>query len=1335
MGADPEFVRDIEARAAQGDEACKAASWCLKAIRQVIVAQACDASPTAYFAATVMSLQKHLEQKQVADQDRTTSALLLILRRTLEAVSPNVVSARANDVIATLDRALKHAEVSEEVVRQSLGCLATVAGLCYDAASRPNRKLLKPVFQFMTDSRPAVRQRAMNVVILILRRAGPAADQQTLEFSATHLSQMVRSTRPDRSLEENPASYAMVVLKGCAQELSAEELGEVFAALLTLPEQLGQHPCAIEAFEFMAGHINAESEEERTPQLVERCVALAAKVLPTLMGLTVAVLNVAYVSAYVRLLAAAAAALSGTPGAATTPTVAKQQLAAVKKILALFSERDPSLLKCVRLESLRVLKCAGEYNALLFLDEMPEACRPLLQYEFKSAWQHELLVMAGVFDAMASARTSVAPAELAAWTRARFEKSRALLSELVQIRDKAKAAELAFYGKELMQCIGSGVAAVGPDAMIELAPLQLLEHSLTDYNYEQASRSWLLLTFREHIRRASFHLFVSTFLPLASTLKSKVAETAQTSPIQSKRYATLLEHVWATLPAFCDEPLDLAEAFMAGGGRVAKQLVAVLQHEPDLRDHVWAAFARLCAAAKDPPSPLSTALQSSNLNCLRTLSQRVMPELFTAFLKLRADADGLDATTHGHSRHAALDALQKYAAICEPSLIASLFKTAVQRLLKVTTGAAETGDVSNNPIALADLANALVPYVSVDVLDLVLKVFTPMLKGAGSQAGAAPALSGALQRAAYKAMRGVMEHPEVKNSQLASVNGVLEFWTVLRDARQTCEPAALKSRIAAVSALLTFMESRLSPQFGDPSVRQQYVACLNTVLPEVLFHLRDQSTAVREVARECLHTAAATAFHNDLQTEIITLLSAGLAGLTAHSKASTLDALSRLVYEHSKFMASSLRDRLIRVILLLLQDADLQVWKAALKFAKVVVYVGTKDELAQYMPLILRMFDSQHLGNAKCLVRHIIERMAKVLPQDFLTESFPRAHMPLLQHVQRGLARKGRPKAVLDKAAGGEQEDADMEGAGKKEAAQESFEDFQAGDDDGEEAPAEAPQPRAKRGRGTPAGNEPKTSAVAAHESVQQLLDAWEAESDGESDDDGMGGGRRRSRPSREGKRKRDAVEASTWIREDQDVPIDFMSADAAHSVLTTQPRQMKRRRGVETSVGGATAENKMDALRRLGLRFQEDGRLVINEAAQITELKEAVNAFGAAKTTADAKPLSKLAALRAKRAAAKAQARAEKKNAHIIKGLDNYKPKKKSAGDAKKKGAKLEPFAYVRLNPKVTKEKFKDKATASFAKVLKGAKKGVLKGLKAKARDTKMNRVKDARKHKKMAK
>lgn len=61
-----------------------------------------------------------------------------------------------------------------------------------------------------------------------------------------------------------------------------------------------------------------------------------------------------------------------------------------------------------------------------------------------------------------------------------------------------------------------------------------------------------------------------------------------------------------------------------------------------------------------------------------------------------------------------------------------------------------------------------------------------------------------------------------------------------------------------------------------------------------------------------------------------------------------------------------------------------------------------------------------------------------------------------------------------------------------------------------------------------------------------------------------------------------------------------------------------------------------------------------------------------------------------------------QKKKQHQVRGLEHYAPtKNKARGDVKRKGQTLDPYAYVALNPKLVKEKFKAKSMQSFANVV----------------------------------
>jgi len=346
MESDPQFVRDIAARAAQGDEACKAAARCLQAMRSVICQQNCQGSPTAYFGAAVTTLERQVEQP--ADSgDETTAALLLVLRKALTAVPANVVSSRLNEVVAVISAVLRKPE-KEELAKRSLGCLAATADLAYDVGSRPNRKVLKPIFNLVCDSHENVRHRAQLSAASILRRGAAASDEQTMEFATQHIVQMITSARPDKKLlNEIPARHAVTLLKAVASDLPVEPLGGICEALVKLPGTLGQHPCCTEAFEFIASHLNTDDAEEeeveegmeqekgaqRDPQAEVRRATLAARIFQGLLSVPVKMLNVAYVVAYVKALAAAVASLTGEHARKAVPgDLNRPKLEAISKM-------------------------------------------------------------------------------------------------------------------------------------------------------------------------------------------------------------------------------------------------------------------------------------------------------------------------------------------------------------------------------------------------------------------------------------------------------------------------------------------------------------------------------------------------------------------------------------------------------------------------------------------------------------------------------------------------------------------------------------------------------------------------------------------------------------------------------------------------------------------------------------------------------------------------------------------------------------------------------------------------------------------------------------------
>merc|ERR1719281_2324420 len=218
---------------------------------------------------------------------------------------------------------------------------------------------------------------------------------------------------------------------------------------------------------------------------------------------------------------------------------------------------------------------------------------------------------------------------------------------------------------------------------------------------------------------------------------------------------------------------------------------------------------------------------------------------------------------------------------------------------------------------------------------------------------------------------------------------------------------------------------------------------------------------------------------------------------------------------------------------------------------------------------------------------------------------------------------------------------------------------------------------------------------------IADLLDELE---DGDDDDESEFVSRK---PISKTKRARaeDATHVGArWLKEDADVPIDFMTPQAAAQVLVTAPNPRKKRK----QEGLSDAER----LRAAGLEVGDDGKLVLLEEAE-EEPKENPFMAGKNEPAPKKKAVSKLTQLKNVRAQKKAHL--SKKRGHTVRGFDDFAPGRGSGGDAMRKGQKVEPFAYLKLNPRLAKEKKKTKAMNTINKVVKKARVGTEKGLKAK--------------------
>jgi ribosomal RNA-processing protein 12 len=444
--------------------------------------------------------------------------------------------------------------------------------------------------------------------------------------------------------------------------------------------------------------------------------------------------------------------------------------------------------------------------------------------------------------------------------------------------------------------------------------------------------------------------------------------------------------------------------------------------------------------------------------------------------------------------------------------------------------------------------------------------------------------------------------------------------------------------------------------------------------------LREVAIAVRKVAWDTLSIIVDQA-NGPHAAQFVTMLCAGLAGQPL-MRACTVDALAKFLYE-VRCLEAAAKVEMVQVVLVLLLDTDRQVYNAAVRFLKIVVLALSRDDLLPLLPVMLTAFDSPFAPACRLRLRRLLQRLLRKVEFDELQKAFPDKHVRLLLYIEK-MAHRHRAKPGDKKAP--KKEDSSAKDKSFQEVRDES-------DDEEDENKKEA----------WASSGFSKKEVVDNAEVQRDIADLLDDLEDGESDEDSEFVSRK---PISKTKRARaeDATHVGArWLKEDADVPIDFMTPQAAAQVLVTAPNPRKKRKQEGMS--------DVERLRAAGLQVGEDGKLVLLEEAE-EEPKE--NPFLASKKdpAPKKKAVSKLTQLRNVRAQKKAAQ--TKKRGHTVRGFDDFAPGRGAGGDAMRKGAKVEPFAYLKLNPRLAKEKKKTKAMGTINKVVRKAKVGTEKGMKA---------------------
>ncbi|XP_041369339.1 RRP12-like protein [Gigantopelta aegis] len=480
--------------------------------------------------------------------------------------------------------------------------------------------------------------------------------------------------------------------------------------------------------------------------------------------------------------------------------------------------------------------------------------------------------------------------------------------------------------------------------------------------------------------------------------------------------------------------------------------------------------------------------------------------------------------------------------------------------------------------------------------------------------------------------------------------------------------------LSQIQKMLLSSLSKSSPSSKAPRLRclihifgqlkEKQMDFFMAVVPEVIMCTREIGEKAREAAYNLLITMAETLtrWSSSVSKEetidsFLKMLLAGLAG-SPQMISGTLLALTRVLFQYKQLISSDLLEILVENTCLLLTSKLREVVKSALGFIKVLISAYQDTQLAGQLKrlvtgLVSMKDDTRHHFHIK--MKHIFAKLIKKFGYETIRGMTPERLHKVLHNIYKTQQRTKRQK--------------------KEELNQEESEE------EVEEKP-------------------PKM------DSIDDLL--RDTDSELENDDDTM-----KKKPVKK-RRGRDA-----WLKEgEEDQIVDFLDPNAAKRVLATKPEQK------------TDSKHKKD----LPFKMAPDGRLIITEDEpqgdridsgeedDLDDLLQALEGGTRNKKSAKKRKLEEDSDDETGPAKYKAGGsgihRPLTKSKHgkpvqKVQMGQEYRAKK-ARGDVKKAG-KPDPFAYVPLNMQSLNKRKRAKIHGQFGNLVKGAKKGALKGMRNK--------------------
>ncbi|KAJ0762602.1 putative armadillo-like helical protein [Helianthus annuus] len=571
-------------------------------------------------------------------------------------------------------------------------------------------------------------------------------------------------------------------------------------------------------------------------------------------------------------------------------------------------------------------------SAPTIIEKLCATVESLLDYRFAAVWDMSFQVVAAMFDKLGEFSSCFLKGTLKS-----LEGIQKLPDDDFLYRKQASSVyeECSFLfvrmlllsvikvprvSLQLHDCMGVAVVALGPETFLKLLPLNVEAKDLSDVNV------WLFPILKQNIVGARLSFFNESLLDNIKVLKLK----------STRNLDGLVYSLWSLLPSFCNYPVDTAESF----NDLEQELCRSLREESDFRGVICSSLQilvqqnkRITGAENEPSGKVSISQQRAvsvytpevaarNLDVLRSSARGILSTLSRVFMKSTKDDSGslrvailtcIDCRTIG-----------EFASIADESVVSKLYKSTMQKLVKVTQEAGKINNSSNGTspsltrAKLYDLAVALLPGFGTTEVDHLFDAVEPALKDTESL----------IQKKAYKILSTILKHDDSFIARKFE-----ELLKMMFEAMHSCHFSAKRHRLDCLYFLIahvskvtrkrklhlvkgshcmhkleTRCNKRLVLQDESEHMKREIVASL---LTEILLGLKESNKKTRNRAYEIIVEIGHACVDEDKGGNkenlynFFNMVAGGLAGESPHMISAAVKGMARLTYEFNDLLSNA----------------------------------------------------------------------------------------------------------------------------------------------------------------------------------------------------------------------------------------------------------------------------------------------------------------------------------------------------------------------------------------------------------------------------------------------